>query len=96
MNCLVGYFSSQLAPDITMSISPEDRTAGMYSWYPICFPLGRVLLSRKGDTLKATIWRECTDKAVWYEWQVAILREGRIVDQLEIHNCGGGSWKIGM
>jgi len=36
---LVGYFESVLYGDVTMSISPCSRTPGMFSWFPISFPL---------------------------------------------------------
>lgn len=34
-----GYFEAFLYKDITLSIKPETHSQGMFSWFPILFPL---------------------------------------------------------
>lgn len=34
-----GYFSAVLYKDITLSIEPFTHTPGMFSWFPIYFPI---------------------------------------------------------
>lgn len=34
-----GYFDTVLFKDITLSIQPSTRSPGMFSWFPIFFPI---------------------------------------------------------
>jgi protein arginine N-methyltransferase 5 len=36
---IAGYFESVLYKNIIMSILPETHSEGMFSWFPIFFPL---------------------------------------------------------
>ena len=36
---LAGYFEAILYKDVTLSIKPETHSTGMFSWFPILFPL---------------------------------------------------------
>ena len=36
---LAGYFEAVLYKDINLSIKPETHSKGMFSWFPILFPL---------------------------------------------------------
>lgn len=36
---LAGYFDSVLFGDVTLSIEPDTHSDGMFSWFPIYFPL---------------------------------------------------------
>ncbi len=36
---IAGYFESQLFDDVLMSIHPATHSEGMFSWFPIYFPI---------------------------------------------------------
>ncbi|KAK2156327.1 hypothetical protein LSH36_216g04041 [Paralvinella palmiformis] len=63
-----GYFHCVLFGDITISIVPETHSPGMFSWFPMFFPIKEPLHLKAGDRLKLHFWRVATDKNVWYEW----------------------------
>lgn len=39
MHGFAGYFDSKLYGDVYMSIHPKTHSPGMFSWFPIYFPL---------------------------------------------------------
>lgn len=39
MHGFAGYFESQLYKDVMISIHPETHSPGMFSWFPIYFPI---------------------------------------------------------
>lgn len=84
-----GYFDCELFEDIHVSISPETRSEGMFSWFPLYFPLRIPLVVAQGERLKSHWWRCQTDKKVWYEWTVSEPTPQ------PLHNPGGRSYHIG-
>lgn len=36
---LAGYFEAHLYKDVMLSIKPDTHSRGMFSWFPILFPL---------------------------------------------------------
>lgn len=42
-NCVLhgfsGYFDAVLYKNVTLSIEPSTHSAGMFSWFPIFFPI---------------------------------------------------------
>ena len=53
-----GYFDCVLYKDIVMSILPDHRhSAGMFSWFPIFFPLLQPLLVSAGQEIAIGLWR---------------------------------------
>ncbi|XP_059471345.1 protein arginine N-methyltransferase 5 [Neocloeon triangulifer] len=93
-NCVVhgfaGFFSCVLYKDVIMSIAPHNHSPGMFSWFPIYFPIKEPVHIRNGDKLEVHFWRMCNDKKVWYEWCIA----GPV--PVPIHNPGGRSYFIGL
>ena len=85
-----GYFECQLYNQVLMSILPKTHSPGMFSWFPIFFPMAKPLHLRKGDDLEVSMWRKCTSSKVWYEWCVS---EPQCTN---IHNPGGRSYTIGL
>jgi len=85
-----GYFHCVLYGDITLSIVPHMHTAGMFSWFPIYFPIKEPVYVSQGDKLVVHFWRVTTNKDVWYEWC--------ITDPIPrpIHNPKGRSYTIGL
>ena len=60
-----GYFECQLYKDIIISILPATHSPGMFSWFPIFFPLKEPVQVKKTDTLKLHFWRNVTPNHVW-------------------------------
>ncbi|XP_071091635.1 protein arginine N-methyltransferase 5-like isoform X2 [Haliotis cracherodii] len=85
-----GYFDCILFGHVTLSIVPATHSPGMFSWFPILFPIKRPLLLKKESQVVLDIWRLCTDKNVWYEWAI----QDPIA--LSIHNPKGRSYTIGL
>jgi len=85
-----GYFYCVLYGDTTLSIVPDLHTPGMFSWFPMYFPIKEPLFLHRGDKLVVHFWRINNGKNVWYEWCVSepIVRP--------IHNPKGRSYTIGL
>ena len=90
MHGFVGYFSSQLLGDVDISIHPDTFSDGMFSWFPIYFPLRVPLYVKEEEQICLDMWRVCTDTKVWYEWNVSEPLSSNI------HNIGGRSHWIGL
>ncbi|KAJ1929991.1 hypothetical protein IWQ60_000720 [Tieghemiomyces parasiticus] len=69
---LAGYFDSVLYGDVTLSIRPDTHTPGMFSWFPIFFPLKVPILVPEGATVTTHLWRLTSAAKVWYEWSVTV------------------------
>lgn len=88
-----GYFDAVLFGDVTLSINPATHSDGMFSWFPIYFPLRSPIRVAKDEQLCASFWRLATDNKVWYEWTLA-TDGGK--HQAPIHNPNGRSYWIGL
>jgi len=86
-----GYFHCDLYKDITISIEPSTFSEGMFSWFPIFFPVRHPFLVRKGDSVKMQLWRYMQDFKVWYEYSLSTKDV-----KGPIHNVNGRSYNIGM
>jgi len=84
------YFDCVLYGDVRISIDPRTFSTGMFSWFPMFFPLQVPMLLKKGDVLHSHWWRRHDAKQVWYEWTVSEPTP------VAIHNAGGRSWAIGL
>ncbi|XP_043285900.1 protein arginine N-methyltransferase 5 isoform X2 [Venturia canescens] len=93
-NCVLtgfaGYFDAVLFDNIQLSIVPNTHSPGMFSWFPILFPIQRPMHLKAGDELVLHFWRRCNPKKVWYEWCVSQPVPG------VIHNLNGRSYTIGL
>nr|XP_033781486.1 protein arginine N-methyltransferase 5 [Geotrypetes seraphini] len=85
-----GYFETVLYKDITLSIHPETHSPGMFSWFPILFPLKQPIMLKEHDTVGVRFWRCNNGKKVWYEWAVTSPVCSAI------HNPTGRSYTIGL
>ena len=63
---------------------------GMFSWFPIFFPLRNPVKLKKGDEVELHFWRLNNGKQVWYEW--CITKPVAV----PIHNPNGRSYTIGL
>ncbi|XP_067002260.2 protein arginine N-methyltransferase 5 [Anabrus simplex] len=93
-NCVLhgfsGYFDTILYKNITLSIVPETHSKGMFSWFPIFFPIREPVQLKAGCDLEVHFWRLCNKKNVWYEWAVTKPIPG------PVHNPNGRSYTIGL
>lgn len=85
-----GYFDSKLYGDVHLSILPSTHTSGMFSWFPIYFPLQEPVQLAAGQGLDMSIWRCSGNHKVWYEWCVSHPQPSRI------HNVNGKSYHVGL
>jgi len=85
-----GYFECQLYKEIMISILPSTHSPGMFSWFPILFPLREPVQLKKQDKVVLHFWRNVSSKHVWYEWS---LSEPCVVST---HNPNGRSYEIGL
>nr|CAG4646084.1 EOG090X028A [Macrothrix elegans] len=85
-----GYFEVTLYKDVMLSINPSTHSPGMFSWFPVFFPIQTPITVRKGDELEIHFWRCVSRTHVWYEWCVTKpVSSG-------IHNPMGRSHNIGL
>jgi len=87
-----GYFDSVLYKDVMISINPESHSPGMFSWFPIYFPLRTPIFVDKGATIELFFWRKVANGKVWYEWTVLVPGQA----PAPIHNPNGRSYWIGL
>jgi len=86
-----------------ISTAPSSFSTGMFSWFPLYFPLREPLYVPNGASLKCNIWRKtdevsggngCGGGKVWYEWCAEVLGAGVTVQTLNVspvHNPSGRS-----
>ncbi|EAL63731.1 protein arginine methyltransferase [Dictyostelium discoideum AX4] len=95
----IGYFDCCLYKDVHISINPSNFSTGMFSWFPIYFPLKQPVYFSNGNLnnnnnnnikAKCAFWRNVSKSKVWYEW---CLLSPTITP---IQNVGGRSYYIGL
>jgi len=85
-----GYFECTLYKDVMISIAPQTHSPGMFSWFPIFFPLRNPVKLKQSDEIELHFWRLNNGKQVWYEW--CITKPVAV----PIHNPNGRSYTIGL
>uniref|UniRef100_A0A673XAH9 Protein arginine N-methyltransferase 5 n=1 Tax=Salmo trutta TaxID=8032 RepID=A0A673XAH9_SALTR len=60
-----GYFETTLYGDVTLSIKPETHSPGMFSWFPILFPLKQPIPVTRDDDVVVRFWRCNNGKKVF-------------------------------
>lgn len=88
-----GYFDAVLFDDVTLSINPSTHSDGMFSWFPIYFPLRHPVHVAKNEELRVQFWRLVANHRVWYEWA---LSTDNAKHQSPVHNPNGRSYWIGL
>ncbi|XP_054160691.1 protein arginine N-methyltransferase 5-like isoform X2 [Oppia nitens] len=85
-----GYFEATLYGNIKLSTVPSTHTSGMFSWFPIYFPIFSPMFLKAGQTFKVDYWRMTSRRQIWYEWA--------ITDPIPsaIHNPNGRTYSIGL
>ncbi len=109
-----GYFEAVLLPldpsaggeagsAVTLSTLPSTHTPGMFSWFPIFFPLREPVRVGAGHDLRVRLWR-CVGAAaggpgagpasrVWYEWAA---EDATTAARTHVHNAAGKCYSIGL
>lgn len=85
-----GYFETVLYKNINLSIVPETFSEGMFSWFPVLFPVIDPMALYKGDQLQINFWRCSSKYKVWYEWCVAKPH------QSVVHNVNGEMYSMSL
>ncbi|KAF9304184.1 hypothetical protein BGZ74_002171 [Mortierella antarctica] len=94
---VAGYFESVLYKDVMLSINPETHSPGMFSWFPIYFPVKTPLYVPAHSQVVLDFWRLTDTRKVWYEWRVSCKVEGvGEIHSTPIYNVGGRSSSIGL
>eukprot|EP01121_Diplochlamys_sp_Union-15-3_P004431 TRINITY_DN1457_c0_g1_i1.p1 TRINITY_DN1457_c0_g1~~TRINITY_DN1457_c0_g1_i1.p1 ORF type:complete len:617 (+),score=84.84 TRINITY_DN1457_c0_g1_i1:91-1941(+) len=88
MHGFAGYFDATLYEDVHISIYPPTFTQGMFSWFPIYFPIQVPIYLPAGCEVEVNFWRLESSKKVWYEWCVTKPT------MTLIHNARGRSYTI--
>jgi len=90
---LAGYFESRLYRDVFISILPgsPNFSDGMFSWFPLYFPLRTPLFAAAGEPVTVNMWRAVSATKVWYEWSVTTPHHAS-----PVHNPNGRSYWIGL
>lgn len=97
MHGIAGYFESVLYKDVMISIHPDTHSPGMFSWFPIFFPLRTPLQVSRGSTVTLDFWRATDAKKVWYEWSAAVESSNGSDSSISpIHNVSGRSYWVGL
>ncbi len=87
---LAGYFEARLYGDIYISIVPQTFSTGMFSWFPLYFPLRTPAYAPEGAMVEVHLWRNVSSRKVWYEWSLTSPVT------TPIHNPNGRSYWIGL
>jgi len=85
-----GYFECKLYKEIMISILPATHSPGMFSWFPILFPLREPVQLKADDEIVLHFWRNVSTKHVWYEWALSSPTT------VAVHNPNGRSYEIGL
>ncbi|RMZ94869.1 arginine N-methyltransferase 5 [Brachionus plicatilis] len=85
-----GYFDSHLYKDVDISITPSTHSPGMFSWFPMFFPLKNPIQVKQNDLITVHFWRCVSSKQVHYEWCVSSPTNS------VIHNPNGRTYWIGL
>lgn len=96
MHGIAGYFESVLYKDVMISIHPDTHSPGMFSWFPIFFPIKTPLQVPAGAEVILDFWRKTDKKKIWYEWAVIITKDHQDLSITPIHNVGGRSYYVGL
>eukprot|EP00124_Ichthyophonus_hoferi_P000328 Ihof_evm24s11 gene=Ihof_evmTU24s11 len=59
MHGFAGYFDTVLYKDVKLSIHPLEASEGMFSWFPIFFPIEVPMAVKAGDIIDVHFWRKC-------------------------------------
>jgi protein arginine N-methyltransferase 5 len=105
-----GFFDAHLYGDVHISIYPETFSTGMFSWFPLFFPIRFPMYIPKDTNVKLRLWRCVADKKVLdslvpFSWFGFLFRsllqvwyEWAVVEPSvgPVNNVNGRSFSIGL
>jgi type II protein arginine methyltransferase len=90
MHGFAGYFETTLYGQVKLSILPETFSEGMFSWFPLYFPIATPVYAQAGKPITVHMWRRSSSTKVWYEWAVSDPTT------TAIHNPNGRSYSFAL
>ena len=91
----LGTFDATLYKSVHISIAPSTFSHGMFSWFPLYFPIKEPLFIPKNSVLRVCFWRRCEKKGVWYEWCCEVVGEdGEVIGVCPVCNSDGRSYVV--
>lgn len=88
------YTSSRDESTVVLSTRPTNFSMGMFSWFPLFFPLKEPLYVPSGATLSLSMWRKVEESKVWYEWGAEAFDKDKSYGCTPIHNPNGRSYYV--
>ena len=90
-------YSSGRGPPVQISTAPSQFSVGMFSWFPLYFPLQEPVMVPTGAKVQTHMWRKTADRRVWYEWSATVVGPGgAVLSATRVHNPGGRSYHVSM
>lgn len=92
------YVSRTTAAAVQISTAPSTNfSKGMFSWFPLYFPLNEPLTVPPHASIVVDIRRQVgTQQRVWYEWSMTVVDGERSVSSSTFSNPGGRSYEVAM
>lgn len=90
-HCVLYQSLTNTSAASVISIAPTTFSVGMFSWFPLYFPLREPQAVPTGATVKCTMWRKCDEGRVWYEWCSEVIVNNRVMTISNLHNPNGRS-----
>ncbi len=87
------YFTCVLFGNVVLSTVPSSHSPGMFSWFPMFFPIESPISSKAGAKLELAIYRKTNPSKMWYEWAM-IPTDSLISKSSKIHNANGDSYSV--
>jgi len=88
------YVNKDQTITVGLSTRPYTFSKGMFSWFPLYFPLREPILVPDSSTIIASIWRKTEDSRVWYEWSAQVKKGTEVLAITPIHNPNGRSYHV--
>jgi protein arginine N-methyltransferase 5 len=95
-----GLNAASHAPPVIISTRPSSFSTGMFSWFPLYFPLKEPIHVPYDATVRLNVWRRGDSSRVWYEWSVEVILLPGSADALlvtsGVHNPKGRSYFVSL
>lgn len=92
----LGTFSAILYKNVQIATRPEDYSTGMFSWFPLYFPLNEPIFIPQGGSIEVNLWRKLKGNRVWYEWGAVYRKDDQLLGATAIHNPQGRSYYVDL
>jgi protein arginine N-methyltransferase 5 len=85
------YYQESTNETCSYSTAPSTFSVGMFSWFPLYFPLHQPITVPAHASIRANVWRRVDESRVWYEWSACVHRQGEVLATTPISNPDGRS-----